>query len=132
MLSLRGYSLSLAHLRLQNGLNIEVGRGGRSFEGLKVLSPASEVGDLRGVFDSGWFGEEAFDLGTVFETESANAERRGNAFDETAYGVFGECPDFEFDAGAFVAGDVDEAGLGRDGALEGVELVVGMGAAGAD
>ena len=132
MLSLRGYSLSLAHLRLQNGLNIEVGRGGRSFEGLKVLSPASEVGNLRGVFDSELFGEEAFDLGAVFESESADAERRRDAFDEAADGVFGESPDFDFDARAFEARNVDEAGFGGDGALEGVELVVGMGAAGAD
>ena len=99
---------------------------------MEVVAPAAEGCDLGGVFDSKGFGEEAFDLGAVFEAEGADAEGRGDAFDEAPDGVFGEGPDFYFDARAFEVGDVDEAGLGRDGAAEGVELVVGMSAAGAD
>ena len=101
-------------------------------QGFKVVAPPAEVGDLGGVFDSEGFGEEAFDLGAVFETEGADAERWGDSFDEAADGLFGESPDFDFDAGAVVAGDVDEAGLGGKGAFEGIEFVVGMGEAGAD
>ncbi len=51
---------------------------------------------------------------------------------EAAGRVLGKCPDFDLDAGTFVAGDMHETWLRWNSTLECVELVVGMSAAGAD
>jgi hypothetical protein len=83
-----------------------------SLQRMKVLSPATKVGNLGGIFDSSGFGEEALDLRAVFKAEGSDAEGRGNSFHEAADGVFGESPDFELDARAIAAGRVDETGLG--------------------
>ena len=104
----------------------------RLLQALEVVAPSAKVSDVEGVFGGGGFDEETLDEGAVFEPESADGEWLGYAVDEGADGVGGEGPDFDFNAGAFEAGDADEAGFGWSGVFQSVELIVGMGAAGAD
>ena len=104
---------------------------GSCLEGFQIVSPSAKMGDVLCAADGVGFNDEPLHFFAVFKFEGADAERRGNKFDEAAEFRIGNFPDFDFNSagGAFIG--ADKAGFRRSGVGKGEQQVAGRGSGGA-